>query len=254
MLTIKQLNKEQLPLLLNALELESWHVETADINCLYANFSKGFLIAYSDDTVVGFISAIKYSENFGLISNFVVLKEFRTRGFGRELFNHAMSLLDGCQIALESSIEDEYIYVKKGFKSYYDSIYYCFHIDKKSYFANNFNIKNFLDEKEISDKYSIYLNCVASHKDTIVKAIYNDEKLSSYGLCTQHGDGYKVVISSKDNDETLAIFFSLIEKFELSTKIYIEVTKLDANLINIVNLLKMKEHSKKRKMYNKILQ
>lgn len=253
MLNIRQLNKDELPLLINALEKESWHVEITHINCLYANFFKGFFVAYDDDIIVGFISAIKYSGNFGLISNFVVLKEFRSCGFGKKLFNHALSYLDGCQIVIESSIEDEYIYVKKGFKSYYDTTCYRFKITKQSDSTNNFDIKNTLEKKEISDEYSIYLNCVATDKETIVRAIYNDNNLSSYGLCTQHGDGYKVVISSKDKDEALAIFFSLIKKFELSTKIYMEVTKLDTTLINIVNLFKMKEYSRKRKMYNKVL-
>lgn len=246
---IQQLQKNEFSSLINALELEGWYVEITYIECLFKNFTKDFFVVYYENKIIGFISAIRYSDNFGFISNFVVLKQFRSLGFGKKLFCHALEHLKDCQIALESEIKDENIYVKYDFKSYYDTLYYSFKIKNKNIFPTKLEIKNHIDKNQIP----IYLDCVVLDKKTITKAIYHDKKLSSYGLCTPYVDGYKVFISSKNDEEAMVIFFALIQSFKLFTVIYIEVTKLDKALIKIVELLDMKIYSKKRRMYNKLL-
>ncbi len=94
---------------------------------------------------------------------------------------------------------------------------------------------------------------MAKHQGIRFCAIYTDSDVSSYGLSLKYKDGYKVTIMSKSYEELKDIFFSLISVYDVSTRVYIEVTALEALIKKIVDELKMKEYSRKSRMYNKLL-
>ncbi len=213
MLEIKKLENYHYSKFIDAIELEGWYIEEAYLESLYLEFPNDFFVAFNNKTIVGFISALKYSDEFGFISNFIILKEFRSLGYGKILFEHALLHLKNRQIALECIRKQESFYKKYEFKTYYDSIHYVHTIKTK----------------------------------------VQVQTLCSSDSCTSYKDGYKVTIDSSSNEDTLNIFYTLIKDFKVGTKIYIKCSPLDKSLLYVVKKLNMKEFSRMSKMYNKIL-
>lgn len=213
MLNIKILREEYYSKFIAILRLEGWYIEENYLKSLYKEFQDDFFIAFHDNTPVGFISAIKYSDELGLISNFIILKKFRSLGYGKILFKYALAQLGNRQITLECTKEQESLYKKYNFKAYYDCIHYVYTI------KTHIQVPNF----------------------------------ASYNLCTNYNDGYKVTITSKSNEDALNIFHTLIKDFKIGTKIYIKCSPLDKSILYVVNKLNMKEFSRMSTMYNKVL-
>lgn len=263
MLRISTLKDSEFIPFLRTLAKEDWYVEKLHIESLYKEFHEDFFIAYRDNSLVGVISALRYTENFGFISNFVILKKFRFQGFGKQLFEHALKHLGSRQIALECKKNQEKMYRGYGFQTYYQVKYFKSlrgsQIDDSM--PTNIQTTNkhnahtlFAYNKEmISSKFAKYMNHIVKNPQTTFQAIYKDSMLHAYGLCTVYKDGYKLVIESKSMEEAHALFLKLIEKIEVSTPIYIEIADTEKHLLGLVDLLKMEEDSTLQRMYNKIL-
>ena len=260
MLKITQLQKNEFPLFLDAIRLENWHLEIIHLESLFKEFPHDFFIAKKGNDIVGFITALQHTSNFGFISNFIILKRFRSLGFGKRLFNFALNYLGDAQITLECKKNQESFYEAFNFTSYYDSINYVYSI-KDEYSTTLESTSHFNEEKlfeyhkaHLPQKYIQHLSSIIKHDDTLFEAIYNDEtKLSSYGICMPFADGYKVILSSSNYQEAINMFFNFMNSFDKATKIYLVVTKLEPMLIKMVENLEMKEYSRMSKMYNKVL-
>ncbi len=258
---ITKLQKKEFPQLLNALYLQGWYLENVHLESLYKEFKENFFCIHIDKKPIAFILAIKYTQRFGLISNFVVLKKFRKHGFGAKLFKYALQHLEGCQILLECEKDKEAFYKNYGFSTYYDSVYYFYEKKENHDFTSNKTIKSVINTKLLnkyntkllSQNFANYLENIIKHKDTKLRVIYQGSTISDYGLSTKYLDGYKLAIASQNYEEVKELFFSLINKYPLKTKIYIEITDLEQPLVKLCQFLKMKEFSRKSKMYNKIL-
>lgn len=261
MLVIRVLQKDEFSELIQTLENENWYVEKFHLESLYLEFKDDFFVALLDATVVGFIQALRYSDDFAFISNLIIKKEFRSRGFSKELFSYAMHHLAKRQVALECAKSSEDFYIKNAFTSYYDSVYYIYEVQEKISFTSQQKVSAKLNEKSLylfnkklmQEKFSRYLNTIIISNKSIFRAIYNEKKISSYALSTKYKDGYKFSIFSKDNEESLALFLNLSKNYPELTKIYMEVTKLESSLLSIIEVLKMKEYSRMTRMYNKVL-
>jgi len=249
MLNVKRLKENDFSHFIHSLYDEGWLVEELYLKFLYNEFQNDFFIASLKNEVVGFISAIKKKQDLGIISNFIIMKKFRSRGFGKQLFSHALQHLNNRQITLECTSKQESFYIPFGFSTYYDSIFYVY--TTHTTFAKNKSVSSFFDKEKIS--LSKEIACIQEDVSTLFRAIYHTNKLSSYGVCTPYNDGYKIIISSLSEEEALALFLALLNPLEIGTKIYIEVSPLELPQLNVVKVLKMTEFSRIHKMYNKVL-
>ena len=249
---IQTLKCQELSLLFKYASLEGWDVEELHILALLNAHPNDFFIAYKKEKLIGFIVAIKHSHEFGFISSFLVLKEFRGLGYGRVIFNFALKHLQGCQIALDSVIDKEKLYKNAGFKSYFDVITYKFisgslevtHLDMQTIeYDENLTL--------LSNPY--YMNTMIKDKRVSYKAILKDDDISSCAFTFPYKDGYKINIESTDIDEAITLFFALSDKLPNKTAIYLQATKLSPLHLTLIQELQMSQDSKLSRMYNKIL-
>jgi len=251
-LQIRTLKKNELKLLYKYAKIEGWETEELYINTLFKLSNDGFFVAFLKKQLIGFIVGVKHSSQFASISSFLIIKQFRAQGHGKALLHHALKYLDGYQIALDSVINKESIYLNAGFHSYFDTTTYKF--VKGSITLNNTNKIITGYEKNIST-----LNVDRETKEMILltkktyKAIKKGLNISSFGYLYPFVDGQKIVLSSNDINEVVTLFFAIIENLPNNTNIYIQVTKLTPVLEALVEALKMQEYSKLTRMYNTIL-
>jgi len=246
------LQKSELKLLYHYSKLEGWDSEEIHTVSLLKTQPDDFFIAYKDEQLIGFIVAIKHSNSFGFISTFLVLKEFRGLGYGKIIFQHALQHLDGCQIALESIIDKQFIYEKIGFVSYFYVVTYKF---VKGSIIMKESATPIMDlEKKLSlDGQTPYMKDLLLSEGVNYKAIKKEALISSFAYSFKYVDGYKVTIDSDDVNEAVVLFFALVENFENGTNIYLQATKLSPLLLALVEALKMSEYSKLVRMYNKVI-
>jgi len=96
-------------------KLEGWRPGLHDAGHYYQTDPNGFFIGLLDGEPIGCISGVKYSDDFGFIGFYIVKPEWRSRGFGLQLWQTAMDYLKGCNIGLDGVIEQQHNYQKSGF-------------------------------------------------------------------------------------------------------------------------------------------
>ena len=234
------------------MKIEKWDVEEVHIKSLFITHTKDFFIAYHKESLVGFIIALRESEKFGMISSFLILKEFRGLGFGKQLFIHALHHLQKRQIALDSIESQQDFYNKFAFQSYFDVTTYKFIKGTLLHSTSNYTIEPFATTTSLQHQSDYMQLMISSFKDSYL-CIKEREKITSFGFLYRFRDGYKIYIHSENIDEAITLFFELTQSFKERTPVYLQTSKLEPLQYNMVKRLKMRETSKFIRMYNKIL-
>ena len=249
---IRTLKKNELSLLFHYSKEEQWENEELHTKALFQAHPQDFFIAFKDSQLFGFVLAVKYSKEFGFISNLLVVKSFRSQGFGKKLFKFACEHLNGCQIALDSVKGKEQFYEQFGFTSYFDVSNYVFVKGAVTLPKSTLSISSFEAELALEAKDTYTKAMILSNKKSY-KAIKKTGSISSFGFSFEYRDGYKLHIESQDINETLTLFFALLESFENGINIYIQTSPLSPLQEAIAELLKMKSYDITLRMYNTIL-
>ncbi len=239
---------------------EGWSDNLTHLECLYKSYKDDFLVVLHEDVIAGFVIALRESDNFGFISNLLIIKSFRSQGFGKQLLNFALQHLNNRQISLDCENSKKNFYEKVGFKAYFKTSMYLFasslfSIENQNITVSNVSLDDILNYNKKAKvlKNTDYTSCLYNSKNTTYKAIYKTQNISSYAIKLKHKDGYLLIISSGDIDEALVLFFNLCQDLKKHTNIYFEVSDIDPINLSISKQLKMKKLSSTTKMYNKIL-
>ena len=93
---------------------EGWNPGITDHETFWLADTKGFFVGEIKDKIIGCISAVKYN-NFGFIGLYIVLPEYRHRGYGMLLWNKALEYLNNINTGLDGVIAQIENYKKSGF-------------------------------------------------------------------------------------------------------------------------------------------
>ncbi|HIC12034.1 MAG TPA: N-acetyltransferase [Sulfurimonas sp.] len=117
---IQKLQENDLELFYKYAKEEQWDIEGIHIRTSLKTYPNDFFIFYQNRQLIGYVVALKESEQFAFISSLLVLKKFRGLGYGAKIFSFALQHLKTCQIALDSVVGQEKFYEKFEFESYFD--------------------------------------------------------------------------------------------------------------------------------------
>ena len=244
---IRTLKNEELNLLFLHSRNEGWHNENILTTSLQKVYPNDFFIAYLKDELLGFIIALKHSEEVGFISHFLIVNKFRGYGYGKRLFKFALNHLDGRQIALDSFQETQNFYVKAGFTAYFDVTTYKFLTGSVTFPKQQLNTTKITKNLNLHTKNE-YMKIIISDKRVQYKEI--DDK--TFAFAFKYRDAYKINIEAQDINDAIVLFFALTHHLEAGINIYLQVTPLLPILGALVELLKMSTDSKLVRMYNKL--
>lgn len=121
-LMIRTMTRDDVDFAIRLANREGWNPGLSDADCFYAADPEGFFIAEVNGTPAGTISAVRYDGDFGFLGLYIMTREERGKGYGMELWKHAVQHLDGCTIGLDAVTEQEPTYVRSGFEPHYRSI------------------------------------------------------------------------------------------------------------------------------------
>ncbi len=119
--TIRTMTREDVDFAIRQAAKEGWNPGLSDAECFYAADPDGFFISELNGEPIATISAVRYEDNFGFLGLYIVTPDARGKGYGMELWDHAIKHLEGCNIGLDAVTEQEQTYAKAGFSTFYRS-------------------------------------------------------------------------------------------------------------------------------------
>ena len=84
--------------------MENWHFNPHDLVCAYAFDPSAFFVGELNGEVISHINAVKYPGHSAYIGTFIVKKEYRGKGYGKQTWDSAWrSLNHNCTVALDGA-------------------------------------------------------------------------------------------------------------------------------------------------------
>ncbi|MET1415337.1 GNAT family N-acetyltransferase [Roseibium sp. HPY-6] len=121
-LSIRRLTETEIHIPLEMARQEGWNPGIEDGPPFFAADPNGFLAGEIDGQLIAVISAVQYEDTYGFIGFYICKREFRTQGYGHQIWHHAMSYLGARLIGLDAVNEQTASYGEHGFKSVYRNI------------------------------------------------------------------------------------------------------------------------------------
>lgn len=115
MYVIRNATRHDMDFIIGLADHEGWNPGLSDGEYFFHADQNGFFIGELSGEPIGCISAVSYG-SFGFIGLYIVKEEYRKKGYGLALWNHAVQRLKGCNIGLDGVTAQQDNYKKSGFR------------------------------------------------------------------------------------------------------------------------------------------
>lgn len=196
--TIVQACLSDMNYLIDGAKNEGWNPGTDDAIPFYFTDTTGFFIEKLEKKTIGCISAVAYNKTYGFMGFYIVKPEYRHKGYGVKLWNHAINYLGDRAIGLDGVTAQQNNYRKSGFEFHYNNIRFGGKAKGKSYPSlltlNSvpFNTLVDYDSKITGFNRSIFLQHWITLPNSYSLAKIEKQELVGYGLVRKCIKGYKI--------------------------------------------------------------
>lgn len=255
---IKTMSRSELDFAINLAAEEGWNPGLHDTNAFFDADKNGFLIGYLNEKPIGCISAVSYNNKFGFIGFYIIIPEYRGKGYGIKLWKAAMDKLKNHNIGLDGVIEQQENYKKSGFKLAYSNIRYEWTNFAEPIFDERiinisqvpFNTIKDFDRKFFPEERSDFLKSWLDMPESFSYAYITNNQINGYGVIRKCRSGYKIgPLFSESIDIAEKLFLKLCSSVESGLSIYLDVPEVNSGGILFANKYKMKKVFGTARMY-----
>lgn len=93
-LSFRHMEEKDLEMVMNWCKEEGWNIGQFDASAYHALDPQGHFLFLLNKQPIGAISIVKYSPKLFAIGPFIVKKEYRHKGYGKQIWQHAINLLE----------------------------------------------------------------------------------------------------------------------------------------------------------------
>lgn len=229
---IRTMQADEVDFAIDLAASEGWNPGLYDAQAYYQTDPDGFFIGLLDDQPIGCISAVSYEGKFGFIGLYIVAPRYRGKGYGLQLWQHAVSRLHGHNIGLDGVVERQPQYRQSGFQLAYRNIRFET-LARPSLTTNQALVDiNDLDiEKLLNYDRSFFPAC----RKTFIEAwlcmpnaqglgYLQDGQLLGYGLIRECRHGYKIgPLFADTRDIAESLFTGLSSKVETGAPVFLDI-------------------------------
>ncbi|EDV19957.1 uncharacterized protein TRIADDRAFT_61619 [Trichoplax adhaerens] len=237
---------------------ESWNPGCKDATTFHQADPTGFFIGLLNDQPIACISAVKYEE-FAFIGYYIVEKEYRGKGYGLKLFQHAMNTVkDYKKIGLDAVLQQVSNYQKFGFQTVHRNMRYIGPIGKlESPCDNIVEAKSVAFDKMVeydrhfSPGLRKYFLASLMNTGTDRSLVYldNDKAIQGYGTIRKAVLGYRIgPLYAENTDIAETLIRALVETFQ-DCKILLDVPMENEMGIKLVEKLQLEAIFETVRMY-----
>ena len=256
---IETMTRSQLDFAVELAAKEGWNPGLHDADPFYKADPNGYLMGYLDGAPIGCISAVSYENEFGFMGFYILLPEFRGKGYGIQLWNAAIERLDGFNVGLDGVIEQQENYKKSGFKFAYSNIRYEWINAAKSFDDKNivetssvpFEKINSYDRKIFPANRTPFLHNWIKIPESFSFTYLNDDYIEGYGVIRKCRVGYKIgPLFAENSGIAENIFLKLCSSVDQKAQIYLDVPEVNDAGMKIASKYSMQKVFGTARMYN----
>lgn len=256
---IKPMTRSEVDLAVDWAAQEGWNPGLDDGGVFFQTDPQGFLIGYLDTKPVGCISAVSYSNGFGFVGFYIVIPEFRGKGYGIQLWQAAMKRLSNHTIGLDGVVEQQDNYKKSGFQWAYANIRFEWPAltDLPVRGENIIGIQ----AVPFADLEAYDRRCFPSGRAAFLKAwisgfhcfgvgFVKSGVLGGYGVIRKCRQGFKIGPLFADDQETAEkIFLKLVSFADRGQLLFIDIPEVNPQGIQLAEKYGMKKVFETARMY-----
>ncbi|MCE5294430.1 MAG: GNAT family N-acetyltransferase [Chlamydiales bacterium] len=252
---IEEAGEEDLAYMLSLAGKEGWAPGLYDAQAFYAQDPHGFFIGKLNGKPIGCISNVCYDPYFAFLGFYIVEKPFRKKGYGIQLWNHAMEYAKGRSIGLDGVLQEQANYKKSGFSLYYRNIRYeilpktATSLDTVTVEHVPFELLRAYDEAICGLNRDTFLKAWLAMPNAKGVAVLNDNKVEGYGIIRTCKEVYKIGPLFADNSPTAYKIFNSLQGYALNKPIYLDVPECNPLSLQIANTYSGKKIFETARMY-----
>lgn len=237
---------------------EGWNPGLFDAQAFYATDPEGFFIGLLGDEPIGCISAVSYEGKFGFIGLYIVAPPYRGKGYGVQLWQHAVNRLDGLNIGLDGVVERQPQYAQSGFRLAYRNIRFA--CSAKPATAENealIELGNVAMDKLLAYdapffpvQRRTFLEAWLSMPNAYSLGYMQNGELLGYGVLRECSSGFKIgPLFANDPDTAESLFTGLISKAPAGSLVYLDVPEPNVDALALVDRHEMQKVFETARMY-----
>jgi GNAT superfamily N-acetyltransferase len=237
---------------------EGWNPGLYDADCFHDADPGGFFLGLLDGKPIGSISAVEYETSYGFLGFYLVVPEYRGRGFGIQLWNAAMNRLKGRTVGLDGVIQQQANYGKSGFKLAYRNIRHRWVVDRATTTDQDAIPLSEVPGETLA-AYDLQLfgferrrfqECWITRSQTRAVGIVHGSNLAGYGVLRKCRKGFKVGPLFADSaDIANRIFRSLVAGLQQGEEVFLDVPEVNDVAVRMAQAYGMTRVFETARMY-----
>jgi len=257
---IRSITKEEMKYPVEWAADEGWNPGIHDIDAFYHTDPNGFFVGFLDGKPISSISAVSYGNSFGFMGFYIVKPEYRGRGYGYQIWQHAVNYLKNHNIGLDGVVAQQSNYKKSGFKMAYRNIRFqtkgtggkhvASGLDKLSTIPIGEIVK--YDQQFFPAIRNTFLEYWFAQAQSTSLATISKGKLKGYGMIRKCRSGYKIGPLFADSktyaDKLLTSLLSFAPK---GTDVYFDVPEPNIAAMALAQKYQMTKVFETARMYTK---
>jgi len=241
-------------------EAEGWNPGIHDAETFYRADANGFFVGILDGKPVASISAIAYGDSFGFLGFYIVQPPFRGRRLGTDIWNAGMEYLDGRNIGLDSVLEQQEHYERRGFWPCYGSVRYQGMGTGQQRKAEGIKCISEVPREDLlayDDRYfpvprHLFTNLWIGQPGGVAFAALDDNEMRGYGVLRECHQGYKIgPLFADDGDVADSLFSALCGMAPQGAPVFLDTPKPNSAALDLAKRHRMHPVFETVRMYNK---
>ncbi len=237
---------------------EGWNPGLHDAEYFYRTDPEGFFIGLRGNRPIGCISAVSYNGRFGFIGLYIVIPEYRGKGLGAALWQHAMRHLKNQNIGLDGVVQQQENYRKSGFKLAYRNIRYQgtefpkIAADNELAPLDNVDFEQLVtyDSRFFAVPRKRFLESWMRMPESRGVAMMRDRKLYGYGVIRRCRRGFKVgPLFANDKKTAETLLLELSRDLAVGEPIFLDVPEVNPAAMRLVEKHRMNKVFETARMY-----
>lgn len=239
---------------------EGWNPGLADGWAFYHQDPNGFFIAELNSEIVGCISAVKYSNNYGFIGFYIVTEEHRNDIIGTRLGLRALNHLKSCNIGIDGVINRVENYKRLGFNFAYKNARFegigsdYSHSDKivRADIVNKNSIYEY-DFKYFQEPREEFLDTWLKMPNAYTNIYFENNEILGYGTIRPCRVGFKIGPLFAENYEIANELYKSLAKYAIDELLYLDMPEINEDAKRLAKNYDMKMVFETARMYSKLI-
>lgn len=231
---------------------EGWNPGLNDAIPFYTADPEGFFIGLHNGEPIGCISAVAYDPHYGFMGFYIIESSFRGKGYGMQLWDHALKYLGNRTVGLDGVVAQQENYKKSGFTLHYNNVRYQGNgTTASSHGCNTVSFDQILeydtavyglDRKKFLDPWVRMPNSLTLGKQ-------ENGRLKGYGVIRKCNIGYKIGPLFADRLDIARELYQALQQFAGESPLYIDLPAVNEKAQALIQEFQLKPVFQTARMY-----